>query len=389
MDDVDEMRAIARRALSACGYQVDCAATLAEARAMDPGRYDALVVDAGLGRERGTDLVEALRSEDPAAARRCLVMTGGSADEIPDGIAYLAKPFEQAELIDAVRALLQPPTVPAPDRQSDIPRNSGTYPYPPGSGPPVTQLDLGEPRGWQLLGLTRQLRARERHELVDFLHDGPIQELTALTLELQMMSSSRSSGPAPDFDAVLRRLSVAAGSLRWLIDGNWPFLVPETRLASALRQRTAWLLAAPATVDTDGQAAGLDAVGVPLIVDVVELMLLGVVAPAPPARAHISVRTQEHLLQIELTLTPAADGERAIGDPVAAKAALDGLASTLRASAHVERRGRELRARIMLRRQPPGSGESAPQSPDRLRAPRPAVAQGDHGPAALGNRPKT
>jgi len=143
--------------------------------------------------------------------------------------------------------------------------------------------------------------------------------------------------------------------LRWLIDGNWPFLAPETRLVSALRQRTAWLLAAPATVDADERAAELGAVGVPLIVDVVELMLLGMVAPAPPARAHIAVRTQEHLIQIELTLTPAADVEHAMGDPVAAKAALQGLALALRASAHLERTGRQLRARIVLRRQaPPG-----------------------------------
>jgi signal transduction histidine kinase/DNA-binding response OmpR family regulator len=344
------MRSIACRALSACGYRVDSAASLAEARAMDPGRYDALVVDARLGSERGIDLVEALRSADPAAAGRCLVMTGGSADEIPDGIAYLAKPFEQGELIDAVRGLRQPRNVPAPGRRPGIPPDSAPQPAAPVR--PLTQLDIGEPHGRQLLGLTRELRARERHELVDFLHDGPIQELTALTLELEMMARSASSGPAGRFAAILQRLSAAAASLRWLIDGNWPFLAPETRLASALQQRTAWLLAGPATVQADGQAAALGAVGVPVIVDVVELMLLGIVAPGPPARAHVAVRTQEHLIQIELTLTPAADGNEAVGDPVAAKAALDGLASALRASAHVEASGQQLRARMVLRRQP-------------------------------------
>src|ERR1017187_9592015 len=73
LDDVEDLRILIRRALAARGYQVDVAATLAEARGMDPGRYDAVLVDAHLGRERGLDLVEALLSEDPSAARRCPV----------------------------------------------------------------------------------------------------------------------------------------------------------------------------------------------------------------------------------------------------------------------------------------------------------------------------
>jgi DNA-binding response OmpR family regulator len=137
------MRSIACRALSACGYRVDSAASLAEARAMDPGRYDALVVDARLGSERGIDLVEALRSADPAAAGRCLVMTGGSADEIPDGIAYLAKPFEQGELINAVRGLRQPRNVPAPDRRPGIPPDSAPQPAAPVR--PLTQAAAARP----------------------------------------------------------------------------------------------------------------------------------------------------------------------------------------------------------------------------------------------------
>src|SRR6266851_5190083 len=108
--------------------------------------------------------------------------------------------------------------------------------------PPRSRASPREAQTWQLLRVARRLRARERHELVDFLHDGPIQELTAVTLELQMMC--RSVPPAPRLDAVLHRLSSAAGSLRWLVDGPWPFLEPEVRLAAALQQRTAWLLAA-------------------------------------------------------------------------------------------------------------------------------------------------
>ena len=369
------MRTIAQRALRAHGYQVDVAGTLADAIGMDPGGYDAVLIDAHLGSERGIDLIESMRSADPAAARRCIVMTGGSADEVPDDVTCLTKPFDIEELIDAVQEALQPEPVPVPGRSAAAAPASGTAlqpsPEPPPSATPpsatqpsatpplpatqssAARLGNGEPRPWQLLGLARQLRAHERRELVDFLHDGPIQELTALTLELQMMSKSMPSAPAPRFDAVFQRLKAAAESLRWLIDGNWPFLAPETRLTSALQQRTAWLLAAPAAVDTYGQAAGLGAAAeVPVIVDVVELMLLEMAPAGPPALAHVAVHVLANLIQIELTLTPATDNGQPMGDPVAAQHALDGLAAALGASARINSHGQQLQARIELPRQP-------------------------------------
>ena len=310
-------------------------------------------------------------------------MTGGSADEVPDDVTCLIKPFEIEQLIDAVAHGAAPracpgarPSRPRPPRLRarfpSHPRNPATKPSL--ATCPATRPDSrpghrarprpgdGEPRPWQLLGLTRQLRAHERRELVDFLHDGPIQELTALTLELQMMSKSMPSAPAPRFDAVFQRLNVAAEALRWLIDGNWPFLAPETRLTTALQQRTAWLLAAPATVDTYGQAAGLGAAAeVPVIVDVVELMLLEMVPAGPPTLAHVAVHVLEKLIQIELTLTPATDGGQPIGDPEAVQNALDRLAAALGASAHIKGCGQQLRARIELQRQPAAELTPSPQ----------------------------
>jgi hypothetical protein len=153
-------------------------------------------------------------------------------------------------------------------------------------------------------------------------------------------------------DAVLRRLNAAAGSLRWLVDGPWPFLEPEARLAAALPQRTAWLLAAPVTVDTDEQAAGLGMAEVPVVADVVELMLLGMVTASPPAQAHVAVRAAEHLIKIDLILMSAAGEDQAIGDPAAARAALGELASALGASLHTRLCGRRWQARIALPREP-------------------------------------
>jgi CheY-like chemotaxis protein len=365
VDDVEEVRILIQRALGVRGYDVDVAATLAEARRLDPGGYDAVLVDAHLGSERGMDLVEALRSEDPQAVGRCLVMTGGTTDTLLDGVARLAKPFQLGELIDAVRVLHEPDTGPQPGIAPGSARQPGIAPGPgrrlgtaPGSGadplasvpPGGSRPAAGEAQTWRLLRVARRLRARERHELVDFLHDGPIQELTAVTLELQMMC--RSAPPAPRLDAVLHRLSSAAGSLRWLVDGPWPFLEPEVRLAAALQQRTAWLLAAPVTVDADEHAAGLGTAEVSAVADVVELMLLGMVTANPPAHAHVVVGTGEHMIQIDLTLTSAAGDDQAIGDPATAQAALDELASALGASMHARLRGRRWRARIDLPRQP-------------------------------------
>ncbi len=357
VDDLAEIRILIRRALSACGYEVDVASTLAAAREMDPGGYDAVLVDAHLGSERGMDLVEALLAEDPAAVGRCLVMTGGAAGPLPDGVASLTKPFKLGQLIDAVRALRWPDAVPAPGGRADIPPASGA-PARASVSPGADQPPAGEPQAWQLLGLARRLRAHERRELVDFLHDGPIQELTALTLELQMISRSEPAGVAAHSDGMLRRLNAATASLRWLIDGSWPFLTPETRLAAALQQRTAWLLASPVTVDTGPPSAVPGAAEVPVIVDVVELMLLATLPDGQPVRAHVAVRTPERPIQIELTLTPAEGDDELTGDPAAAQASLDKLARALGASAQATLFERQWRARIVL----PGQAD-APSRP--------------------------
>ena len=351
VDDLSEMRAIIHRALSERGYHVDVAATIEQARQMSPAGYDAVLVDAHLGPERGTDLVEAMLAEDPAAARRCLVMTGGPTGALPDGIAYLAKPFHLSELIEAVSALHQPAARPAADREpGSAAAAQAQAGVAPGIGPhspaPVLAAEhraQAGPQAWSLLCLTRLLRARERHELVDFLHDGPIQELTAVTLELQM---TRRSMPDPAaIDRVLQRLDAAAGSLRWLVDGQWPFQAPETQLTAALRQRTAWLLAAPVTVDLGEPAACLAITEMQVVVDVVELMLLAMVA-GPPARAQVTLRAEAQLIRIDLTLMAAAGDDQEIGDPERARTALNYLASALGTSASATLREPPWRAQI-------------------------------------------
>jgi CheY-like chemotaxis protein len=384
VDDVAEMRTLIRRVLSADGYQVDVAATLAEARSLDPAGYSAVLVDAHLGSEHGIDLIEELRSADPAAARRCLMITGGPADAGPAGLAFLAKPFRAADLLDAVHTLPQPaprqpdpsssgppgpgpaspepeppepaPPEPAPPEPAPAelrPPRSAQPPAVPGAGPPPgSSRDVQPPSPAQirhLLALTRRLRARERRELVGFLHDGPIQELTAGTLEAGMMRRSAPAGPVPRLDAVLRQLDAAAGALRWLVDGDWPFMQPEARLASALRQRSAWLLAGSLTTDIDASVAELAASDVPAVVDVAELMLLGMLPEHCPVRAHLAVRGQPRLIELELALTPPRAAGQPMGDPAPAQAAVRDLAEALGSEAHTDCQAECWRARIALR----------------------------------------
>jgi CheY-like chemotaxis protein len=379
VDDVAEIRTLIQRVLSADGYRVDVAATLAEARGMHPAGYAVVVVDSHLGTESGIDLIDELRSADPAAACRCLVITGDQTDA-SSGLAFLAKPFRAADLLDAVRALPHPapstlePGLGEPRSPGSGPSGSGL----PGSGPsgsglpgtgrpgpePGTSSAPAPPSGSppplspaptpaqirRLLAVTRRLRTRERRELVGFLHDGPIQELTAGTLEAEMMRRSAPAGPVSRVDAVLRQIEAAARALRWLVDGEWPFMQPEVRLAGALRQRSAWLLAEPLTIDIDPGCAGMAAGDVPAVVDVAELMLLAAAPEYYPVRAHLAVRGEPRLIELELTLTVAASAsaDQAMGDPGAARAALCDLAEALGTVAHTECGAQRRRVRIAL-----------------------------------------
>ena len=354
IDDVDEMRTLIHRALSADGYEVDVAASLAQARALDPAGYDAVLVDAGLGSEQGADLIEALRTANPAAAGRCLMMTGGATDTIPDGVAHLTKPFKLDQLLDAVHALQQIPrqaTARLPVGISpDTGPASNTGPVPATRAVPAERA-VAEPGAWRLLRLIRRLRTRERHELVDFLHDGPIQELAAASLDLQVLA--RSAGPelAQRLAATLRQLDTAASSLRWLVDGHWPFLQPETGLADTVRQRTAWLLAAPVTVHADEAPAGLSAAEVAAVADAVELLLVGILPASPPhLQARVTVQSGAVGIQVGLILITG-QADLAASDRAPARAALEALAAALGATAHADLGDRRWQARILLPRQ--------------------------------------
>ncbi len=317
VEDSPEMRAIVGRVLGTAGYRVDLASTVTEARELDPVRYDAVLMDANLGAERGTDLIEELRAQDAAVVGRCLVITGGSRAALPDGVVSLAKPFQLAELLTAVRGLLQPGADRDPRSLGEPVASQG------GVTPAAGPANHGSPPGWRLLGVIRGLRARERAGLADSLHDGPIQDLAAATLELQLLRRSAMDAQAPEIDTVLGQLDVAASSLRAIMAGAEPPLGAAPPLAEALQQQAAWL-SAPLAVDTGPECAGLSAAEAAAAVDVAELMLFAMMPGAPPAQARAEVLAGDAEITVRLTVVPGpADGQAVV------RAALGGLAVVL------------------------------------------------------------
>jgi DNA-binding response OmpR family regulator len=118
VDDNDMIRELVRRVLAGEGFTVDAVASVAEALRLAPARYHVLIIDVGLGTERGTDLVEVLRARDPLLPGRCLLLDGGLGEPLPGDVAVLAKPFGMDDLVAAVRSLPMSSASSAADRRA-------------------------------------------------------------------------------------------------------------------------------------------------------------------------------------------------------------------------------------------------------------------------------
>ncbi len=169
-----------------------------------------------------------------------------------------------------------------------------------------------QPAAGQLLASVRGLRAAERAAVADFLHDGPVQELTAAMLTVDLLSRLAPDEVRPYAEQIRRHLDAASRPIRRFMDQASPGAQAGSTLDSQVRRHTAWLPFAPVTV-RDLRSPAASGPGPAVIVDIVELALHALAGSAPPARADIEVQPGEQVLEIMLTSHPAGRGHRARG----------------------------------------------------------------------------
>ncbi len=174
----------------------------------------------------------------------------------------------------------------------------------------------------------RGLRAAERVAVADFLHDGPVQELTAATLAVDLLGRLTPDEVKPYAEQIRRHLDAAARPIRRFMDQAGPGPHAAGDLDSQVRRRTGWLPFAPVTVRElpAPAASGPDRA---VIVDIVELALHALAGRTPPARADIEVQPGAQALEIMLTVTPLDGATVRAADATAAEPALAELAAAL------------------------------------------------------------
>jgi DNA-binding response OmpR family regulator len=111
-DDAD-LAKVLRGRLAHAGYEVRCAASIAEARAaLRAARPDLIVLDVMLPDGSGIDLLRSIRADADLRGLPVLVQTClGAPARVEEGFeaganAYLEKPADAARLLAAVRRLL-------------------------------------------------------------------------------------------------------------------------------------------------------------------------------------------------------------------------------------------------------------------------------------------
>ncbi len=222
---------------------------------------------------------------------------------------------------------------------------------------------------WQLLGMIQRLRAGERAAIADFIHDGPMQDLTAALLSVQALTRLPPGDLAPRVAELGDHLDAAAGSVRQIVDDNALPIQVEAGLCGLVQRRTAWLPFSPVTAEfrrtseTPGPAPGTEVPGTgaprteaPVIAEILELALFALADLAPPGRADILVQAGEKMLEILLTLTPADAMPEGAGDAAAAHVSLAELAQALGGSARTSFGAFPWRAWIRLPSRPAACG---------------------------------
>jgi hypothetical protein len=213
-----------------------------------------------------------------------------------------------------------------------------------------------------LLDMVRRLRASERAHLAGLLHDGPIQELAVVALELDEARRAMGAPPGDELAGLVRQVHAVGRTLIRLQDELWPFPQPRSGLIETLQRRTAWLLASPLAVAVGEGAAELPEADVEAVADVTELILVGLGNAEAWDRPIVAVRAGPDLIILELNMRPAPGRDLASGGSAAVGPWLDRFAAAIQARADVRLDERRLRIWMEIPRGPdhrPGARAAA------------------------------
>jgi hypothetical protein len=203
-----------------------------------------------------------------------------------------------------------------------------------------------------LLDMVRRLRARERGHLASLLHDGPIQQLAVVTLELGEVRRAMRAPPSDEPNGLAQQVHEVGRELCRLQDELWPFPRPGSSLIETLKQRTAWLLATPLAVAVGEGAAGLSEADIQAVADVTELILTGLGNAEAWDRPIVMIRARPDLIFLQLNMTPPQERDLASGGSAAVEAWLHRLAAAIHARADVGLDDRRLRIWMEIPRCP-------------------------------------
>jgi hypothetical protein len=220
------------------------------------------------------------------------------------------------------------------------------------SVPAGPAADAGTAASRVLLDTVRRLRASERGHLAGLLHDGPIQDLATMALELGEVSRALRQSQGDEPDAIGRRVDAIGRGLGRLQDELWPFPRPGSGLVTALQRRTAWLLSTTLAVSAGEGTAELPEADIQAVADLVELILAAPGHAGAWDQAIAAVQASPALIFLELTLTARPGRDPDGGDPEAAEASLRRLAAALGARADLPPGGRQMRLYLEIPRCP-------------------------------------
>jgi DNA-binding response OmpR family regulator len=276
VDDVAEIRELIKRMLTAEGHVVDAVATAEEASALEPSDYDVLLIDAQLRQGSGTAFIDSLVARDPALARKCVLITGGAVGSLSEGVRVLRKPFDRRALLDTLRATNEP--------GSEADRDQSGHAL------------AGQSRVIELLD---QLRGYDYGMLRKLVHDGPVQDLSAAILALDLTRRRVPDEVARQLDEVATWLARAAATLSDLTDRPRAPGPGQAALADAVRQQSASAGVQAITVRAIDKAGPLEPAEQRAVATIVG-MLLDTVRLRPVAE--VEVTSDERFLTIALTV---------------------------------------------------------------------------------------